>query len=269
MTTASELVNDALAIILVDEADITAEDSEIQLGIRFLNDLTAEMEEEGVFFNFTPVINPGDVITSPASANAGLKYSLAPRLAPLFGIPYAPSAEAMKAVSSLSNNFLETPVSRFPGTMPRGSGNRCFNNSRFTYASPLVDASLSRQTSQTTTITTINTPVKVAGTWVVDRAFTFDGTTDGRLTFTGLGKHLAKVEVNFTIQAASSDNFTFYITKNGALLAPGVPVEADETRNVFLQCAEPMVTNDFIEIFVENNSDTTDIVIDQGTFRIT
>jgi hypothetical protein len=268
MTSAIQIVEDAFAIVLADEGDAPVEPNDLALGVRFLNDLAAELEGQGVYFNYTPVTNPDDLITSPPTANSGLKYALAPRLADIVGLSYTSSDSANSAISSLTNMFLKLDAPRFPSTMPRGSGNRNVDNGRFTYPSSLAAGSLSSTTSQTVTISTVDTPVKIAGTWIVDRTSWFTGTTDGRLTFDGV-KRLALIEVNLTTQAAGSDQFTFYATKNGALLGSGVVLEADATRNVFLRCAEPLVTDDYIEIFVANNSDTTDLVTDKRTLRIT
>lgn len=267
MALANEVIKDALALVLVDEADISFTANELNLGARFLNDLNAEFEALGIFSNFTPVNSPDDPITSPASALSGLKFSLAPRMAPLFGVNYVPTQEARAAISSFKAIFMKKPLAGFGSTMPRGSGNRrFFTGERDFYPAPLVAASLSSQVSQTITIAAIDTPVLIGSTWNVDRTARMTGSTAGRLTLDAAA-HLAMIEANFTIQS-NTDNLTFYVYKNGAQLAPGVPVTADQVRNVYMQRAEPMVTGDFIEIFVENNQTTADVVIDQRTLRI-
>ncbi len=268
-TSADEMISDSLAIVLVDEEAITLSPNEFSLGRRFYNDMLAEMEEGGLL-NHTPVVSSGDPITSPAGANAGLKFSLAPRLAPLFGVNYIESAAARSAIASLADNYLAPIVSQLPDTLPVGSGNDAYSaggRDDALFTSMRVFGGLSRLV-QTTTISTIDTPVLIGSTWNLELLSNIQGDGAGKLTFQG-GRYLSRITVNLTIQAASGDTLTFYIYKNGAQMMPGVPVVADQVRNVFIQEVDESITNDFYEIFVENNSDTTNVVIDQGTFRIT
>ena len=267
MTEANEIITDAAAIVLVDEEAQALEPDQFAIGARFLNDLAASHEALGIFYNFTPVANPADVITSPASANAGLKFALAPRMAPLFGIPYVPTQEAKDAIRSLKARFLRRPSPRHPRNLPVGAGNDngIYSGGAF-FGDSLITGNLS-QAGQTVTIATVNTPVLIAGPWVIEATNGMTGTTGGRLTFDG-NRRLVQIEVNLTIATASNDTFNLYLYKNGAQLAPGVPVTANQARNVYLDRTEPIVTGDFIEAYLENTSDTTDAVITLATLRI-
>lgn len=267
MTTADGLVTDAVALVLSDEENISLEPQVAAIGRRFLNDLCAEWELGGTYLNYTPVVSASDLITCPSGAISGLKHGLAERIAPILSAPISDDLRAniRSSVQALKSNFVRPIVSNYPGTLPRGAGNRWRNTSRFTYTEPEVRGELTR-TSQAVTITTIDTPVRIGG-WTVawDYAFT---ASDTSLTYNIDGQRLGLIEAHLTTLTAGSENFTFYVYKNSAQLAPGVPVTADETRNVFVQRAEPMVKNDVFELYVENNSGTENITI-QGTFTIT
>lgn len=269
MTSANEMITDSLGIVLVDEEAISLTENQFALGARFYNDMAEEMELGGLDLNHTPIFGPDDIITTSPAANAGLKFSLAPRLAPSFGVNYIESSEARRAISALRANFMTPLRSRFPSTMPRGSGNiRVFNRERAFYPTSIVFAGLARETSQTVTISAIDTPVLIGSTWIIKALSNFEATEAGRLTFKG-ARYLSKINISLTIQPGAGDMFTFYIFKNGARMTPGISVLADETRIVALLGGDGTVTDDFFEVFVENNSDTTDLIIDQGVFRIT
>ena len=107
MTRAQEIVEDAAALILVDEANTALEASEFQISVRFLNDLCAELYDDDIDFGYRPVSSPSDVITSTTAVNSALKYMLAKRIAPIFGLPISPMVvtEADRLEASLNNRY--------------------------------------------------------------------------------------------------------------------------------------------------------------------
>lgn len=272
MTFAQEITDDAAALILVDEADITTDAGDSALLTRFLNDYCAELFDLGIDFGYRPVVNPGDPITSPTSVNGALKYNLAKRVSSVFGIPLSQEValEANNTEKRLKANFMRRPRARLPSNLPMGTGQltSIFTLSTF-YPFTLPQAFLRLDTTSTVTITTINTPVQVGG-WTIDRSVNVDALEAGSVEFTSDGPFLALLEANFTINIAASDQFTFYFAKNGALLEQSAVVfDADKNQNIFLKWAETLRRGDIITILVENNSDTTDLVLTNGHFRVT
>lgn len=284
MTTAQEIIEDGLGLVLVDEENIALEPGELALGIRFLNDQIAEWFDSGIDIGYQPVVNPDDIVTSPASVNRALKKIVARECAPLFGIPVPADVrvDANDAENALFARFFRVTPSKFTTTTPRGSGNsdvrggdgdRGFGGSFFgSFYNQIAvpQAFLRLDASTTVTIVTISTPVAVIGPWIIDRDVNTTSTTAGVVTFDTKGLYLANLEANLTINSASSDQFTFYFTKNGAILEQSrLPFDADKAQNILVKWVGSAQDTDTFALVVENNSDTTDLTITNGHLRVT
>jgi hypothetical protein len=115
-----------------------------------------------------------------------------------------------------------------------------------------------------TTIASTATPVKVAGTFVVgDVSAGWTAATDGRITFTGqTSRHIVNAIV--TLDAASGSNhlISLFIAKNGAVISTkmtdtvssGLPRAIATFANIVLN------QNDYVELFVRNESTTTSVI---------
>lgn len=284
MTTAQEIVEDGLALALVDEADISLDASEFAIGARFLNDWVAEQFESGVDIGYRPVSNPADPVTSPASVNRALKKIVARECGPLFGIevPLKVEISGDDAERMLISRFLRITPSRFTTTTPRGSGNSDVSGgngdkggggaffSTFYNEIAVPQAFLRLDASTTVSIATIDTPVVVSGPWVVDRDINTTSTTAGVITFDTKGAYLANLEANLTVDLQSPDSYTFYFAKNGAILEQSrLPFDADVDQNILVKWRGTLLDTDEITLMVENNSDTDDLVITNAHLRIT
>lgn len=123
------------------------------------------------------------------------------------------------------------------------------------------------------TIAAANTPVRIAPNWVEARKSQFSTDANGRMTYLG-GKTIA-IPVTFSVscEAVSGTNkdVTFYVYKNGIQVAASAisnRVSAGSPRNTTLIWQDALATNDFIEIYVENNTDTIDILINDAAARL-
>lgn len=127
--------------------------------------------------------------------------------------------------------------------------------------------------STATVISTAATPVKVAGTWVVQAQSNFTGDTTGRLTYNGATTEVVSASVSITFEHAGSgtDSLTVYIAKNGVVIN-GAKASRDVTGNnkgnvgVFFNVS--MTASDYIEVFVANDSDTSDITVVDCLFGV-
>lgn len=120
-----------------------------------------------------------------------------------------------------------------------------------------------------TVIVAQNTPVKIAGTTVVGNLERMTH-INGRLTYIGKKNIIAKI---FAFGVASvnanneGDGYTVYIFKNGVLQSATQMAQtfgvALNNPNVVLTptCLIPLITNDFVETFVENNSISNENVL--------
>jgi len=119
-------------------------------------------------------------------------------------------------------------------------------------------------TSNTVNITAANTPVVVGSTWTFDHESRITGSASGRFTYTGTGKH---VNIHATVTADSAggtNDYTFYIYKNG-VQETGSAIQRAFTSgnpgNLSMLWQLDLEKDDYIELFVENNDNTINIEI--------
>jgi hypothetical protein len=115
-----------------------------------------------------------------------------------------------------------------------------------------------------TVIASTATPVKVAGTFVVgDVSAGWTAATDGKITHTGqTSRHI--INAIATLDAASGSNhlISLFIAKNGVIVSTkmtdsvssGLPRAIATFANIVLN------QNDYIEMFVRNESTTTSVI---------
>jgi hypothetical protein len=124
-----------------------------------------------------------------------------------------------------------------------------------------------------TTIATQGTPVKVAGTWVVQTESNFTGNTTGRLTYNGSTTEVvsASVSITFSHAAGGTDDLAVYIAKNGSVITASKltrAVTGSARGNVGTFFNVSMDTSDYLEVFVANDSDTNNITVVDCLFGV-
>lgn len=129
--------------------------------------------------------------------------------------------------------------------------------------------------STATSIATVDTPVAVnfGGAFTSDITDQFTISVAGLFTYTGSKDIVARVTATvFASQAsAASKEYTFQVAKNSSVLAASLAkVETDGTVGsaIAVTALVSLSTNDTIEIFVENNTDTTNITIEEATVNV-
>lgn len=163
------------------------------------------------------------------------------------------------------------------GSFDTGNSEDFIDTNGFNFSSSNGDArytneigSMSVSSPFVVTISTVNTPVKANGlNWTGDllRRFSF-GTA--RLTYTGTRPIPFQISSTLTIDSTSgNDELSVYIAVNGTVKTesrsravagvsttfnPGITVE--------------LVENDYVEIFVENNTDASDINVQYGNVEL-
>lgn len=123
----------------------------------------------------------------------------------------------------------------------------------------------------TITITTIATPVIIGATWTEQDAHRFTTTAAGTFTYTGKGSHVA-VDASITADIVTGiDNVSFFLYLNGVqITASRVTREfnAGDPGNVTLVWETPVETNDYLQLYVQNDDATADVIITTLTLRI-
>ncbi len=124
-----------------------------------------------------------------------------------------------------------------------------------------------------TTISGAGTAALVAGTWTVGVTSNFLGSTAGRLTYQGTTTRYFSVTCSLSVQpsSGSNKNIAVFVAKNGAAIAESkmycivsASGEQSITSHYFLSLAQ----NDYIEVFVTNNTDTTSVVAASAIIQV-
>jgi hypothetical protein len=124
-----------------------------------------------------------------------------------------------------------------------------------------------------TTISLVNTPVLVAGTWNIESVSQFTGTAAGRLTYNGERDIHVPIDVSTSLDPSAGTNkdLSIYVALNGTPITnSSMKVRADSgnPQAVSTHWQLVMSTNDYIEVYVENNTDTTNIVVIDAILRL-
>ena len=125
MTTATEIIHDALQEILVQADEQEYQPAEYSAGLRGLNDMMSEWDALGYSLGYTLLTDITGTVTVSAALIGAVKTNLAVRLASQFNIqisqPLAISAKnGMRAVQNIS---VVVKPSQLPETLGIGSGN--------------------------------------------------------------------------------------------------------------------------------------------------
>jgi hypothetical protein len=123
-----------------------------------------------------------------------------------------------------------------------------------------------------TTINTINVPVKVAGTFVINGVSNFNSDTTGRLTYTGATTETVSVKASVSIDVVGvNQKITVYIAKNGIVL-PAAKINrvftSGDIGNVGVFYNIAMAASDYLEVFVSNSTSTNNLTVTDVLFGV-
>lgn len=133
---------------------------------------------------------------------------------------------------------------------------------------------LSIDNNATPTTTPLNTPVKMAGTWVTELVshFTADGT--GSLIFTGEIDESLAIDIALTmlmVSGASDKQVSGYAALNGTEVTqtrrPGTATNT-KAASVNIVWDHVFTEGDKLDVFIENNSDSVNIIGQGGVSRV-
>jgi hypothetical protein len=117
-----------------------------------------------------------------------------------------------------------------------------------------------------TTISTAGTPVKASATFVVGIQSGFTGDTTGKIVYNGTSARVAAIHVSATFSPVASNNQEIFIqiAKNGTVEAGSKitrKVDAAESANASTFFNVSLAQNDFIELYIGNDTSTDDVVL--------
>jgi len=114
-----------------------------------------------------------------------------------------------------------------------------------------------------TTITAIDTPVIMAGVWTMVNQCMFTFNAAGRATYIGLAAITLFVTSKIEVSPVSGSNVTYwmYFRKNGTLLdltsRDVVRPDSGNPQKIILQTRMNLITGDYIDLVIENKTNTT------------
>lgn len=136
------------------------------------------------------------------------------------------------------------------------------------------DGLLSLQGNATNTVITVTgTPVLVAGTWVVEGTSQATGTAAGRVTYDGVKDVRWPLAFTVSLRPVSGSNkqLAVYFAKNGTVIANSkrtATVSSGGLASVSGLWQDTFSTGDYIEVFVANDTDTVDILVESAILQV-
>lgn len=179
---------------------------------------------------------------------------------------------AVGGLASLSNARIAGPAAPLSGITTDDIRWKFNSNTGVSDTRP--DALISIVGNSTeTVISSANAPVKAAGVWTIDGDSHFTSDTTGRITYNGETNFTGPIDFSTTIlMAAGGDKqVTVYVAINGAVvIQTGKQGTASSSKaaSITVIWQHEFVTGDYVEVWVENNDDATNIVLQQAVGRI-
>jgi len=181
----------------------------------------------------------------------------------------AAKAISITGITSLTNGSIKSVLFSGTDTYISGSFSNAWEVEGYglnTEKDNVATGNLYVSTIASTIIATINTPVKVAGLTTSANLFRATSPIDNRLTYIGTRTRSFKVSCSLTASAASNNQvFSFYIAKNGTILPESKQTfkltNNTDQNSLTISCTVSLAVNDYIEVWVENNTSSTDISV--------
>ena len=140
-------------------------------------------------------------------------------------------------------------------------------------ADTMPDALTGFVSNATVTTLSVGVPTLVAGTFVGERASQYTTTAAGRATYNGERDLVTPIDVTLTIDPASGTNKSIraFIALNGtAITASGIAVNISngDPKIMTIPWQLNLSENDFVEVFIENETDSVNATVVDCTLRL-
>jgi len=115
--------------------------------------------------------------------------------------------------------------------------------------------------------------VKVAGTWLMGRVSKFSADSTGRIIYLGERTTTAPVDVSahLTSVGGGAVRVKVYLAKNGTVIqaaSVSADISGSTSKNLTIPWQITIAQNDYIEVFVENQTNANDILVGDAILRI-
>lgn len=127
--------------------------------------------------------------------------------------------------------------------------------------------------SSVTSFAAVNTPVKILGTTTAASLFRVSSPGNNRLAYIGAKSRRFNINCSLsTIASGNNKSFSFYIVKNGTILPESrqyLKFSSQVDRgSITLSCTALLATNDYVEVWIENNTDATSATVESLNLSI-
>lgn len=268
MATAIYVAERALRLILVQASDSELEADEYQDFYDAMNDYMAALEADGVNLGYTTVTGPEDVITIPDGCIRGLIANMAVEVAPDYEATVSASlaVQARRGMNTMLRLGRKSAQTQYPQTLPIGSGNyySTYDDNSHYRAVERALITLTNNTSATK-IAAVDTPVLVAGFWETAEASGVSADISGRIQNRKADNFDLNVVASLEVTGGSA--ITVHLYENGNESLKSVSGVADGSL-ITLRHSTILKPNEFLELWIENDDDTTDLVVRDCQFQI-
>lgn len=172
-------------------------------------------------------------------------------------------------VTSIISGELKSVLFDGTGTFKNGSFSKEWeveSTGLETEKDDVASGNLYISTTAATNLST-NTPAKISGTTTSVNLFRVSSPSNNRLTYTGSKTRKFHVTCSLAATQASilaSKVYTFYIARNGVVLQESrqrVKLNSSDQASVSVSCTSSLARNDYVEVWVENNTDNTSVTV--------
>ncbi len=135
------------------------------------------------------------------------------------------------------------------------------------------DALVAMVSNATVTTLSVGVPTLIAGTLIVERESHFTATAAGRATYNGERDLTTPIDISVVIDPVSGTNKTIraYVALNGsAIINSGIAVNisAGDPKQISVPWQLTLTNGDFVETFIENETDSVDCTAIDATLRL-
>lgn len=217
------------------------------IGVDFGTSVISSIQCENNFFSGPA----GSAMIKGAASNANIPTGL------LANVAFNTAAGGMSGLDTITQNDVRWFF----------SGNNAIRDSR-------TDGLLSLTSNATeTVIASSGTHVLVAGTWVVEDTSQMTGTTAGRLTYNPERDTPLPITISATVLAASGGDKQLRVSLalNGSVIASATGVttaSSSKATTITVPWQIDLEEADYLELWVANDSDTTNIVVTDAVLRV-
>lgn len=151
------------------------------------------------------------------------------------------------------------------GVVDNGDNKTLFNNCRGVLNTDPNSQYYMNSNPTPTVLTTIGVPVKVLGTTTSSNTTQKFINTNNRATYVGATSQIFKVSATLSLESGNNNQVGCYIAKNGVILPESEVYSttngAGKAENILVQTKTNLTLNDYIEIFVENETALNNITV--------